>query len=311
MEGVTKYVYRNAFHEYFGNVDKYYAPFVVTTQNGSLKNRELQDILPENNKGITLVPQILSNNAADVIDTMKLIKQLGYEEINLNLGCPSGTVVAKQKGSGMLKDPARLDAFLEEIYAADAGKISIKTRIGIENPEEFAAIMEIYNKYPMHELIIHPRLQKDFYKNTPNLTVFGEALAMSKNPVCYNGDIFSKEDYDKIRKEFPSVEAVMLGRGLIANPGLISCLHGQGMPEKAKVKEFHDKLLKEYQQIMSGDRNTLFKMKEVWFYLHRIFTDNEKYMKKIRKAQRMSDYEAAVASLFREQDIAIDGHFHL
>lgn len=309
MEGVTKYVYRNAFHEFFGGADKYYAPFVVTTQKGTLKNRELQDILPENNKEITLVPQILSNNATDVIATAKLIKELGYDEINLNLGCPSGTVVAKRKGSGLLKDTDYLDQFLEEVYAAGIEHISVKTRIGLEDPEEFAPIMEIYNKYPIHELTIHPRLQKDFYKNTPNLEVFQAAASESKNPICYNGDIFSKQDYERLVAQCGEVEAIMLGRGLIANPALISVISGGSMPEKEVLKAFHDRLLADYSEVMSGDRNTLFKMKEVWFYLHHIFTNSDKYMKQIRKAQRMPEYKAAISSLFREQEIVEDGHF--
>lgn len=303
MEGVTKFVLRNAQNAHFGGVDKYFAPFVVTNQNGKLKHRELQDILPENNKGITLIPQILSGNANDFVNTSKVIKELGYDEINLNLGCPSGTVVTKRKGSGMLTDVEELDHFLEEIFAAEVTKISIKTRLGIENSEEFYKIMEIYNKYPMTELIIHPRVQKDFYKNTPNLTVFKDALATSKHPICYNGDLYTPSDYNNFIAEFPTVDRVMLGRGVIANPGLIKEIKTGQTIEKESLKAYHSELLCGYKELLSGDRNVLFKMKEVWFYLHHIFEDSEKMAKKIRKTEKMSDYEAAVATLFATKEL--------
>ncbi|MDO5293223.1 MAG: tRNA-dihydrouridine synthase family protein [bacterium] len=303
MEGVTKFVYRNALHAHFDGIDKYFAPFVVTNQSGKLKHRELQDILPENNQGITLIPQILSGNANDFVNTSKVIKELGYDEINLNLGCPSGTVVAKRKGSGMLIDVEELDRFLDHIFAAEVTKISIKTRLGIEDPEEFYKIMEVYNKYKISELIIHPRVQKDFYKNTPNLTVFRQALEMSKNPVCYNGDIFTPQDYQRFIKEFPSVDRVMLGRGIIANPGLINEIKTGKTMDKECLKAFHSELLREYKQLLSGDRNVLFKMKEVWFYLSHIFEDSEKLAKKIRKTEKMADYEAAVANIFAAKEL--------
>ncbi len=303
MEGVTKFVYRNAHHNYFQGVDKYFAPFVVTTQGGKLKNRELQDLFPENNEGVALIPQILGNNAQDFINTSKKIKQLGYDEINLNLGCPSGTVVAKKKGSGLLSDLELLDQFLEEIFAADVTKLSIKTRLGIEDPEEFYPIMELYNKYEMTELIIHPRVQKDFYKNKPNLSVFGEALSMSKNKICYNGDLFTPDELRAFCEAYPSIDRVMIGRGLIANPAFIEELRTGQELKKDTLKAFHDELLASYRELLSGDRNVLFKMKEVWFYMKHMFEDSEKYAKKIRKAERLDDYKAAVSAMFSEKEI--------
>lgn len=303
MEGVTGHVYRNAFHDFFRSVDQYYAPFIVANQSGKMKSREMKDILPGNNKGIILVPQILTNNAADFLKTAERLKEAGYQEVNLNLGCPSGTVVAKKKGSGLLAYQEELDAFLDEIFSVDIMDISIKTRLGKDDPDEFYELLEIYNKYPVKELTIHARVQKDMYKNTPNWKVFGDALSISKNPVCYNGDIFNVENYKKFTKTFPKAERIMMGRGFLANPGLAGEIRGEKPVDKETIHAFHDRLVEDYRVEMSGDRNVLFKMKEIWFYMSRIFTNSEKYAKKIRKAQKFQDYEDAVNHLFAEQEI--------
>lgn len=303
MEGVTGYIYRNAHHSFFDNIDKYFAPFIVANQGDSFKSREINDILPENNAGLCLIPQLLSNNAEDFIHTSKKIRQLGYDEINLNLGCPSGTVVSKNRGSGFLSKREELDVFLEKVFAESITKISIKTRIGKDSPEEFYELIQIFNKYPVEELIIHPRVQKDYYKNSPNLKIFREALVLSKNPVCYNGDIFTVKDYNGFTAAFPGVETMMLGRGLLTNPGLLSFISDGVKLDKKLLKEFHDKIYEDYKRVLFGDRNVLYKMKEVWFYMIHVFSDNAKYAKRIRKAERLHDYDDAVSSLFREQDI--------
>ena len=250
-----------------------------------------------------MIPQILTNNAKDFIHTSRKIKELGYHEINLNLGCPSGTVVSKNKGAGFLSRREELDAFLNEIFSESVMEISIKTRIGKEQPEEFYDLIKIFNKYPIKELIIHPRVQKDFYKNKPNLAIFKEALSLSRNPVCYNGDIFTVADYKKFTADFPDVDTVMLGRGLITNPGLIDGITDGLKPDKDLLKKFHDKIYEEYKKELSGDRNVLFKMKELWFYMNHIFSNSGKYAKKIRKSEKLYAYEEAVESLFTEQDI--------
>lgn len=221
LEGVTTYVYRNAYHQFFRPMDKYFTPFIVPHQNKKFSARELKELSPENNRGLFVVPQLLTNNAEDFVKTAHDIKAFGYEEINLNLGCPSGTVVAKNKGSGFLALPDELDRFLDEIYQKTDMKISVKTRIGKTDPAEFEELLRIYNKYPIEELIIHPRVQTDFYKNTPNREVFRDALTRSRHPLCYNGDIFSAADYEMFAAEFPTVEMLMCGRGIISNPALI------------------------------------------------------------------------------------------
>jgi tRNA-dihydrouridine synthase len=303
LEGITGYIYRNAYNKFFGQIDKYYTPFISPTSNKCFTSRELNDILPENNQGLNIVPQILTNNSEYFINTLNELTKLGYNEINLNLGCPSGTVVAKNKGSGFLAQRDLLDEFLEDIFSKATTKISIKTRIGRDSSEEFYQLINIFNRYPIEELIIHPRIQKDFYNNKPNMMVFSDALALSKNNVCYNGDIFNVTSYRELEDMYPNLEAVMLGRGLIANPALIKEIKDNYQIDKQLIKQFHDEVYIGYQKILSGDRNVLFKMKEFWFYMIRLFAGSDKYAKKIRKTERMRDYEAVIVMLFQELDI--------
>lgn len=305
MEGITGHIYRNAYEKYFHNIDKYFTPFIVPNQSLSLKTKELRDLLPENNKGLNIVPQILTNDSEGFILTANKLKQLGYDEINLNLGCPAGTVVSKRRGSGFLAYPEELDRFLDKIYKIKDMKISIKTRLGKEMPEEFYNLIEIYNKYPLEELIIHPRTREDFYGNTPNLKIFKEALSLSKHSICYNGDIFTTENYNEIVKEFSEIDKVMLGRGILANPGLIGEIKDNKFISKEILKEFHDEIFENYTVLLSEDKNAMYRMKELWGYMSHIFTDNKKYYKKIKKAQKAKDYREAVSKLFEEQDIII------
>jgi len=312
MEGVTDYIYRNAHNKYFGGVDKYFTPFIVTNQHGKYKSRDWEGILPEHNKGINVVPQILTNYSSQFIATALDLNRLGYQEVNLNLGCPSGTVVAKFKGSGFLAKPDELNLFLEEIFRnlQETGpkmKISIKTRIGKDDPEEFTRLLEIYNQYPMEELIIHPRVQQDYYKNSPKLEQFQQAIDNSNHSLCYNGDIINKDSYLTIEETFPTITKIMIGRGLVANPALISTIQNRKRKEsnisKELLLEFHNKIYKDYQGVLFGDKNVLFRAKELWLYMIELFTNHEKYWKKIRKAQHLDEYEKIIKKLFEEEDL--------
>ena len=240
----------------------------------TFKTREFQDVLPEHNEGLNIVPQILTKNAQDFIRTAKELKELGYNEVNLNLGCPSRTVVAKQKGSGFLREP-----------------------------EEFEEILSIYNRHPVYELTIHPRLQQEFYKGKPHLDIFEYATKHSGNPLCYNGDIVTKQDYDHITDRFKDINAVMIGRGLLRNPALVREIkYGQKLTKRELLK-MHDTLYVAYQEYLSGDKNVLYKMKEFWNNAAVMFTNHEKYAKKIRKVQNLKNYEKAVEALFSDQEL--------
>ena len=284
-------------------MEKYFTPFLVPHTKKDFNTREKNDILPAHNPGMNLVPQILTNDAKGFLDTVEKLKGYGYDEVNLNLGCPSKTVVSKGRGSGFLIHTEELNRFLEEIYAKADVKISIKTRIGKFDADEWGELLRIYNQYPLEELIVHPRLQKDFYKNTPNLDVFAMAAEESRNPLCYNGDICNAEDLKRLRERFPKLDCVMVGRGVLADPALGRVLKGGGQAEKAELRKFHDLLYRAYCEEMSGDRTVLYKMKELWFYFSGLFTNGKKYYKKIKKCERCVIYESIVNELFMKEEV--------
>ncbi len=301
MEGLTGYVFRNAYQKYYGGIDKYFTPFLGNKKLGS---REKNDILPEHNEGMHVVPQILANRAEDFLCIAQTLQDYGYRTVNLNLGCPSGTVTAKRRGAGFLAYPEELEVFLDEIFEKCPLAISIKTRVGVERAEEWERLLAIYEKYPVEELIIHPRVQKDFYKKDVRMETFAQAAETSRLPLCYNGDIVKTEDAQRICVSFPSVERVMIGRGLLRNPDLIHEIKGELCGEtaeerKARFLAFHDCILGGYAAVMQGDRNTLFKMKELWVYFAERFAEPEKYVKKIKKSGSVREYEAVVRELFR------------
>lgn len=312
LEGITGYIYRNVLHEYYGQgVDKYFTPFLTPHTKCSFNAKELRDITPEHNQGMYTVPQVLTNSAEDFLRIEKDLLALGYEEININLGCPSGTVASKGRGAGFLAETKKLDCFLEDIFAGTNAKISLKTRIGIDDPEDFYELLDIYNKYPLEELIIHPRVLKEYYKGKPHWEIFDYAVKNSKNTLCYNGDIFSVADYEQFQQEVLQnnnehhVHAIMLGRGILQNPALIEQLvqyEHKGEKkfdfDKNQFKLFHDRLRNGYMTQMSGDMNVLFKMKELWFYMINLFPEQEKVLKKIRKAKKLVEYDAALKELF-------------
>ena len=296
MEGITTYIYRSTFEKYYGGVHRYYTPFLASMH---LSNREKNEVLPEHNAGMTLIPQILSNRADEFLEITKALREYGYDTVNLNLGCPSGTVVAKHRGSGFLAVPEELDAFLTEIFDKCPLKISIKTRLGICEEAEWEPILKIYEKYPLEELIIHTRLQKDFYKEPTHPHAFRAAHRLGV-PLCYNGDIDSPEAQAEVLALDPQIDRFMLGRGLIADPELIEALMtGTPARDKDRLHSFLSDICDRYIKEMSGgDRNTLYKLKEIWVYLGDLFPGAEKYVKKIKKANRLTEYEAAMEALF-------------
>ncbi len=325
LEGLTTYIFRRVYAKYFGQIDKYYTPFLSLHKEKEFSHKERQEVLPENNEGLWVVPQVLTNSSEDFLKTARTLKEMGYEEVNINLGCPSGTVVPKGKGAGMLAEPKRLEQFLEECFEKTPVKISIKTRLGMEEEEEWEKLLAIYNRFPLEELIVHARVREDYYKKPVRGEAFAKAYEQSKCPVCYNGDVFTVEDYIQLTERFPKLEAVMLGRGLLRNPGLAQgiCRSGkskalvnnpsgsvcdeEGYDTKSskyfeKLHAFHDELYTGYQQILSGDRNVLFKMKEFWSYLLCSFPDMEKQLKKLHKLKTCAEYESWLRILFQGID---------
>lgn len=309
MEGLTGYIYRQAFCRYFGGADKVFTPFIAAEGSRSMKNKEIKDIAPENNKGLYTVPQIISNNADNFVRFARLIEDRGYEEININLGCPSGTVVSKGKGSGMLGDTDKLDSFLDKVYGALPDmKVSVKTRIGLKDPEECMKILKVYNRYPIHELIVHPRIREDVYKGSPRMEYFSYIYENSLNPVCYNGDIKNVADYEEITEKYHMLQAVMIGRGLIRNPAILKSIgsHESGpeyVVDKQTLRMFHDDIYNAYKSYLEQEKIILFKMKEIWCFMIDLFADNEKYFKMLKKSDNLRSYNIFVNKIFYEADL--------
>lgn len=303
MEGINGYLYRQVHARIFPQMDKYFMPFLVPHEKKVFSNKELRELSPENNRNLTAIPQIMTNRPEDFVRTARKLMELGYQEVNLNLGCPSKTVVPKRRGAGFLGFPEELDRFLESIFDQLEMKISIKTRIGLESEEEFPILLKIYNRYPLEELIIHPRLQIDYYKNPIHLEVFRQGIEGSLSPVCYNGDLVVKEDFLRVAKEFPQEDRVMVGRGLLRNPGLIQEMTEGRSLDKIQLRRFHDEIYQAYRETLFGDRNILFRMKELWGFMAELFQDSKKYAKRIRKAQKLGEYEQAVDELFAQREL--------
>ena len=308
MEGITGHIYRRAFHKYFPTPDKYFTPFISPDGNKILRNKEKRDILPDNNAGMHVIPQIITNRADYFLMAAEYLhKEYGYTEVNLNLGCPSGTVVTKGKGSGFLGKLDELERFLDEVFEKCSIEISVKTRVGRNDTTDWEKILELFRKFPIKELTVHPRIQKDFYKGQVRMETFAYAYENWDKPLCYNGDIFTKESYEKLLTRFKELRSVMLGRGLLSDPYLIGRLRDEELPEEKKrretIKAFHEQLMTEYGAVLSCERDLLYKMKELWFYLLESFHDIEKARKQIRKCEKLSEFRIVTDGLFREHDI--------
>lgn len=315
LEGITGFAYRNVHRQFFGDaVCKYFSPFAAPNYTHHFKTREREDIDPVNNTGLYLVPQILTNRAGDFLWAAEEMYAMGYREINLNLGCPMPTVVKKGRGSGQLGDPDALDLFLEEICRGmdqipgkicpqgdripDKIRFTVKTRIGLESAGNAGRLVEIYNRYPIAELTVHPRTQRDLYGGKPDLETFSMFLEKSRHPVVYNGDIFSFADFEKIRSRFPGCSAFMLGRGLIADPALARELSGGAPLQKEELRRFHDAVFQSLKASLPGQAPLMGKMKELWFYMGRNFSGADRFLKEIKKAKNEIQYQSAVRALF-------------
>ncbi len=294
LEGLTDSIYRLLHQEYFPGLDRYYMPFLSPTIHRTLTHKEDRELPLADSVSFTAIPQVLTKNAGDFLWAARVCADRGYREVNLNIGCPSGTVVSKGKGAGMLADPNGLDAFLEEIFAGSPLPISVKTRLGINSEEEFPALMEVFNQYPIRELTVHPRVRKDFYNTPIRFDAFRYALETSRNPVCYNGNLNTLTQIAQFRECCPQVEAVMIGRGLIGDPGMLS----PGGTSAKTLETFHDALLESYIEAFGGARNAMFRLKENWRYLLCRFEGSEKLGKRLRKCTDVKEYRAITKEIF-------------
>lgn len=298
LEGITGALFRRLHHEYFPGTDRYYMPFFSPTSDRTFTPKERREIFPEYNYGIPTIPQILTKNAGDFLWAAKELHAMGYSEINLNLGCPSGTVTAKGKGSGMLADPNALDAFLDSIYSASPCKISVKTRLGIDAPSEFDTIFAIYSRYPLSELIVHPRVRKDFYRNPVRTDYFQRTYDQCTLPLSYNGSIITPDDYSKCVAHYPKLHSIMIGQGLVSDPFLVGKIKYQCSADSYILKEFHDHLFSGYAEQFQSRNNAAKRMKELWVYLLKSFENGEEYRKKLFKSHNAEEFLSITDQIF-------------
>lgn len=294
MEGLTDSTYRQLHHRYFPGIDRYYTPFFSPTIHRSFTKKEQRELIPAETVGFSVVPQVLTRNAEDFLWMAQQCEAVGYKEINLNLGCPSGTVTAKGKGAGALRDTDSLNRFLDAIFAASPIDISVKTRIGFSGNEEFPTLLDIFNQYPIKELTVHPRTRTAFYKGVVDMGSFRYAAENSKNPLCYNGNLCSPEDIDAVAARFPHLQAVMLGRGLVGDPGMLT----PGGTDISVLEQFHDALLDAYTVLFGSSRNAIGRMKESWHYLICHFEGAERLYKQLRKTVDICEYRTITREIF-------------
>ncbi|MBQ4109382.1 MAG: tRNA-dihydrouridine synthase family protein [Clostridia bacterium] len=297
LEGVTSCTYRTTHAKIFGGCEAYYAPFITPSDIERFSIKSLRDVMPEKNQGIDLKVQVLTCQSESFKKFAEKVKSIGYNEVNINLGCPSGTVVKKNRGSGFLRTPEELDRFLYEVYSENDIKITIKTRAGFFNTSELDNLIEIYNKYPSVPLIIHPRSREDYYKGEPDNDAFKRAYEISKNKLCYNGNIFSRDDYIQISEEFPMLEGVMIGRGAIANPAIFREIKGGAPLTTSELIEFSDILIENYTKVLVSEHYVLNKIKEIWLLMMLNFPEEKKILKAVKKASKVMDIVTAVNNL--------------
>lgn len=302
MEGLTGSTFRRVHAASFGPLDRYYTPFLAPPHVGSgFGKKAMRELDPEANRDLDVVPQLLTKNADEFVWAAGLLADMGYREVNLNLGCPSGTVTAKGRGSGFLRDLDDLGAFLQDVCERSPLPVSVKTRLGIADDAEYDAVLDLYRRMPLAELIVHPRVQKDRYQGSPRAERYGQTLDSAPFPVAYNGDVFSVADLDALVAAYPATRHVMLGRGLLANPALARMAAGGRPASASELRGFHDRLFAAYEAEIGG--NAVFRMKEWWFYAKHAFADPMAVHRAVRKVKRLDEYEAAVDRVFRSEPL--------
>ncbi|MDO5478407.1 MAG: tRNA-dihydrouridine synthase family protein [Clostridia bacterium] len=284
LEGISLRVLRRVHSEVFGCADAYFAPFISPGDQERVNRKGMRDIAPEENREVKPKIQVLTGCAESFLRFLENAKALGYDEININMGCPVQMVTKKGRGSGILREPDALDNFLSEIFSVSDMKISIKTRIGFYSADEFPRLIEIFNKYPISELTVHPRIREQFYKGEPDMEAFSYAYNNYKGRLCYNGDIWEKEDYDAIADKYPNLSGVMIGRGAVKNPAIFREIRGGAKLTTEELYTFTEKMAKEWYEVLKSETYTLYKLKELWGYMSLNFPDEKKITKAIKKA---------------------------
>lgn len=299
LQGFTDHFFRNAFIPVFGNPTAAFSPFIETHR---VDSRSYRDVLPERNVNCLLIPQIMGNNATEMIYVIKQLEQLGYDEVNWNLGCPYPMITNKIMGAGLLPHADRIDSILNEIFVQVNCRFSVKMRLGNTNCNEWKTLLPVLNRYPLSEVIIHGRTASQMYKGEIDETAFGELSVRLKHPVCYNGNIFTLKDYQRLSVQFPNVSRWMIGRGLLFNPLLLNEIRTGDKVNKNETREalgkLHDQLLYQFSSGLNGESHVLNKIKPYWEYFCHSFSDQAKCLKKIKKAISLDVYKMHCNELF-------------
>ena len=301
MEGITGRTFRELHAAWFPGVDRYCLPFVSPTSVRQLTPRQRTELDPGALGCDRLLPQILTASAEDFLWCASAMAELGYREVNLNLGCPSGTVVGKGKGAGLLRDPGALDRFLEAIFSASPVAVSVKTRIGLEDPVEWETILPILTRYPLRELTVHPRTRRELYGGAVHREAFARAAETVPFPLCCNGNLFAPADVAGVRAAFPGLGAVMLGRGLLADPALVLRCKGSER-DRAALLGWHNALCEAYLAQMHPNQAVLPKLKELWAYLVLLFPEDGSW-KRMRKCRTWAEFYPLTQELLHNQPI--------
>lgn len=306
LDGITKAVYRRVWARHFGGADRCLIPYFSPTKEHLLTERERVELLPENNPAVTLVPQVMTARAPELLWAAQTVRDMGYTELNLNAGCPSGTVTAKGKGAGLLAHPDALDALLDGVAGQICVPLSVKARIGFASPDEFPQLLDIFNRYPLQSLTLHVRVRKDKYRGPLWLDAFAYALRNSRNPVIYNGDLRAVAEVAAFATRFPDADAVMIGRGGVADPALFRKLRGGPSASRDELRAFTDDLFDAYARFYGQAYLAARRMREVWFYLIHLFDDAHKLNKAMRRFRSTDEYRAAADAIFHELPLRDD-----
>lgn len=286
LQGYTDYVFRNALNKHMGGIDKFYSPYLRLQNDQTLKRSQITDILPENNV-LNLIPQILCNTSEAFQWFDNYLSDMGYTEMNWNLGCPYPMVAKRKLGSGLLPFPELIDSILSDCRSNTKLKVSIKLRLGYENPDEINGILNLLEQYPIEEIILHPRIGKDIYKNDANKNAFATCNNITKYKLAYNGDLIHLNDANTVLENNPSVEHLMIGRGLLKNPFLANEIKsGQPLDEERKrdtFLQFYMDLHQHYQKSLSGDSHQVNKLLHLWEYFSHLFIQKKKVYKRLKK----------------------------
>ena len=303
LQGATDFDFRKALAESFGGIDKYFIPYLSYGKGREIKKSQLREVLPENNESLPVVPQVLFSDHAELFDLVSILIDYGYEEINLNLGCPYPMATNKGRGAAWLEKPEDLNEILQQLYAKGfPAKFSVKMRAGMTNDRDAQAIFGVLNQFPLEELIFHPRTASQMYDGKANPQLFVEAISVVKHPMVYNGDIASAADFQEIQSLLPEQDSWMIGRGLVTNPALAAQLKGEVFEPKAlrkQMREFHDQLLEGYSARLQGDGHIVMKMSQFWTYFSQSFENPHKAMKLVKKSSSLLKYNAAVTEIFK------------